>query len=106
MGVPQKHRARPSGNCVGSFQAGIPHRIFPCSPIALPSILSEVGLSAAGQVVSPSGFEVGPRLLKRLGGALDPIQWMEAATPAPLIDVGKDAGADPDRADLNSAIEN
>ena len=88
------------------LQAGIPHRIFPGSPIALPSILGEVRLGAAGQIVSPRGLEVGPRLLKRLGGAVVMRAGIEPATPAPLIDVGKDAGADPNRADLNVAIEN
>src|SRR5258705_3746575 len=31
---------------------------------------------------------------------------IEAAAPAPLVDVDRDAGADPDRADLHVAIEN
>jgi hypothetical protein len=31
---------------------------------------------------------------------------METAAPAPLINIGRDAGADPDRANLNVAIKN
>jgi hypothetical protein len=89
-GRPAKAPRASIGQLCRQFEAGIPHRIFPGSPIAKPSILSEVS-----RAVSPRGLEVGPRLLERLGGALDPIQWMEAATPAPLIDVGKDAGAIP-----------
>jgi len=73
------------GRLCRQLQAGVPHRIFPCGPIALPSILGEVGLGAAGQIVSPRGLEVGPRLLKGLGGAVVVLQVMRAGIEAPAL---------------------
>lgn len=82
------------------------HPIFPRGEGAVAPVLGEVSLGAAGKVVAPCGFEGGAGLFEGFGrvaaALVRPV--IETDRPAPLVDVGRYAGALGDRADAGIAV--
>jgi hypothetical protein len=87
---------------------GIPHGIFPCREVALVAPFVEIRVSESRPHRAPDGFEVhaGECEIDRRA-VLVPAGFdarIEAATPLPLIDVDRAAGAARDRADMHVAV--
>src|SRR4051794_5863681 len=106
IGIPHKQRAHRSGECVGSIRPAPNIAYFPSRPGALASVVVKVCFGTFRQILLPSDIEFRPGNFETGAGAVDTVQRIETAAPAPLIDVDGDAGADSDRADLHVAIEN
>ena len=89
-------------------EMGIVHGVFPRRPSLLASIFFKMGVSAFREILSPCDFELGARLLERLCRAVAvpaTVGWgVEAALPAPLVDIDRHAGAGGDRPDANIAV--
>jgi hypothetical protein len=68
----------------------------------------KIGFRALREIFSPCGFEGGPRLIEARRSVFDmPAamrQRVEAALPAPLVNIDRHAGAERDRTDLHIAI--
>lgn len=92
------------------LKAGVMHCILPSRPCLLPSIFIEVGFGTPGEIDLPSGFEISAGLIEGRRGTpiLPPAmrQRIEAAIPAPLVNVVGDAGALRDHANTHVAIVN
>jgi len=90
--------------------AGIPHPVFPREVRALEAVFVEVGIAAAGQDVSPCGFESIARFLEgrrnTMGADAAMRDRKEPAVPAPLLGILRDARALADPSDFDVAIEN
>ena len=96
ISAPQKQRARPSADWVGSAAfdtwSSRPQCSRGGSPATRPRSRRAPAQSSQRCCRDAPGDDARARI--------------EAAAPAPLIDVGWHAGADPDRPDLHIAIEN
>jgi hypothetical protein len=90
--------------------AGVPHLVFPREVRALEAVFVEVGIAAAGQDVSPCGFERIAGLLEArrntMGADTALRERKEPAVPAPLLGILRDARALADPSDFDVAIEN
>jgi hypothetical protein len=78
-------------------EMGIVHGVFPRRPSLMASIFFKIGVSAFRKILSPRGFKIGPRLFEGLCRAFGMpaiVGWgVEAALPAPLVDIDRDASA-------------
>jgi hypothetical protein len=87
---------------------GFPHLVFPGTEGALAAALGEVDLSALWEVFEPRLLELGSRYFKGLRGTFNMVtmmrSWIEAAVPAPLVDVGRNPGAFGDCPNVNVSI--
>src|ERR1700677_4033393 len=88
--------------------ATLPHGIFFRGSIAIMAPFPEIGLCKCWQDPPPCSFEVCARLVE-IDGGIAPVAarfdaGIEAATPFPLIDVDRAAGAAGDRADMDIAV--
>ena len=90
--------------------AGVPHLVFPREVRALEAVFVEVGIAAAGQDVSPCGFERIARLLEgrrnTMGADTAMRERKEPAVPALPFGILRDARALADPSDFDVAIEN
>jgi hypothetical protein len=84
--------------------------IFPLHEGALVAVLGKVGIGAAGQDVSPCGFEVGTRFLEgrrnTISAGAATREREEPAEPSPLLDILRHTRALADPSDFDVAIEN
>ena len=89
-------------------EMGVVHGIFPRRPGLLASIFFKINFSAFRQILSPHGFELGTRLIERLRSAIEVLAMVgrrvEAALPAPLVDVNGNSSTFRDRPDANDAV--
>ena len=84
--------------------AARPHLIFPRGAIAMVAPCLEVGLGAPRQEHAPRGFEVGSRLIERVGRARSVFARLRSA-PFPRLSGRRVAAAHRDDADTHVAIE-